>query len=210
MNKGLHVTDGDRPALYTVGHSTHSLDDLLMLLKQHGVTAVADVRSHPYSARLGHFNREEFSAALEAAGIKYVFLGKELGARRDERESYAGDRAAYERIAMLPGFREGLERLRRGARDYHVALLCAEKEPLDCHRTVLVCRELRREFDIRHILADGSLENHADTERRLVQETGVTRTLFEPDLTEEDLVQQAYDERARKIAYRSDQEEATP
>ncbi|HQU44975.1 MAG TPA: DUF488 domain-containing protein, partial [Pirellulales bacterium] len=117
------------------------------------------------------------------------------------------DRAAYERIAGLPGFTAGLERLRKGARDYRVALLCAEKEPLDCHRTVLVCRELRDEFEIRHILADGSLERHADTERRLVQQTGVTRTLFEPDLTDDDLVQQAYDERARKIAYRAAQEE---
>lgn len=202
--------ESERPALYTIGHSTHSLDELLALLKRHGVTAIADVRSHPYSARLGQFNREEFASALEAAGIKYVFLGKELGARRDERDSYSGDRAAYERIALLPGFREGLQRLRRGAREYKVALMCAEKEPLDCHRTVLVCRELRGEFDIRHILPDGNIEGHADTERRLVRETGVTRTLFEPDLTDEDLVQQAYDERARKIAYRAGQEEATP
>lgn len=200
--------EGEQPPLYTIGHSTHSLDGLLALLRQHAITAVADVRSRPYSARLGHFNREELSAALEKADIKYVFLGKELGARRDEPESYSGDQAAYDRIALLPDFRGGMQRLRRGASQYQVALLCSEKEPLDCHRTVLVCRELRRDFDIRHILADGSLEAHRETERRLVQQTGVTRTLFEPDLTDEELVQQAYDERARKIAYRAGQEEA--
>lgn len=202
--------DRDQPTLYTVGHSNHSLDDFLNLLKRHGVTAVADVRSHPYSARLSQFNRKELSTALEAASIKYVFLGKELGARRDEQESYEGDRACYQRIAQLPGFRAGLDRVRNGAREFQVALLCAEKEPLDCHRTVLVCRQLRREFDIRHILADGSLEHHRETERRLIRETGVTRTLFEPDLSDEELVQRAYDERAAKIAYRADQEQVTP
>lgn len=201
---------GERPVLYTVGHSTHSLDDFLGLLARHGITALADVRSRPYSPRQPHFNREELSPELEAAGIKYVFLGKELGARRDELESYSGDQAAYDRIAALPAFAAGLERLRKGAGDYTVALMCAEKEPLDCHRTVLVCRGLRDEFDIRHILADGSLEAHAETERRLVRETGVTRTLFEPHRTDDDLVQEAYDERARKIAYRADSEEVAP
>lgn len=196
-----------RPVLYTVGHSTHSLDDFLALLRQHGITAMADVRSHPYSARLAHFNREELSSALETAGIKYVFLGKELGARRDELESYLEERAAYDRIAALPAFAVGLERLRKGARDYTVALMCAEKEPLDCHRTVLVCRGVRDEFDIRHILADGRLEAHAETERRLMRETGVTRTLFDADLSDDDLVQRAYDERARKIAFRAAPEE---
>lgn len=200
----------DQPTLFTVGHSNHTLDNFLALLKRHDVTAVADVRSHPYSARLSQFNREELSAALEAARIKYVFLGKELGARRDEQQSYDGDRACYERIAELDSFRAGLDRLRKGAREFRVALLCAEKEPLDCHRTVLVGRHLRSEFDIRHILADGNLEHHRDTERRLVRETRVTRTLFEPDLTDEELVQRAYDERAAKIAYRADQEEVTP
>jgi uncharacterized protein (DUF488 family) len=199
----------DRPVMFTIGHSNHTLEEFIPLLKQHGVTAVADVRSHPYSRRLEQFNREQLATGLQVAGIRYVFLGRELGARRDEADSYEGQQASYERIAQLPRFQEGLRRLRQGSQEYRIALMCAEKEPLDCHRTILICRQLRGEFDIQHILADGGVEEHPQTERRLVRQMGVTRTLFEPDLTEEDLIQQAYDERGRQIAYRTE-DEGTP
>jgi uncharacterized protein (DUF488 family) len=194
----------------TIGHTTHELDAFVAMLKQHGVTAVADVRSQPYSRRLEQFNRENLAAELASAGIGYVFLGDELGARREEPECYDGDRADYRRIAELPKFRAGLDRLREGAARFRIALVCAEKEPLDCHRTVLVCRHLRDEFQIMHILADGTTEDHAQTEKRLVREMGVSRTLFEPDLTTEQLIQQAYDLRGEQIAYRASGEGVAP
>jgi uncharacterized protein (DUF488 family) len=194
----------------TIGHTTHELDAFVAMLKQHGVTAVADVRSQPYSRRLEQFNRENLAAELASAGVEYVFLGDELGARREEPECYDGDRADYRRIAELPKFRAGLDRLREGAARFRIALVCAEKEPLDCHRTVLVCRHLRYEFEILHILADGTTEDHAQTEKRLVREMGVSRTLFEPDLTTEQLIQQAYDLRGEQIAYRANSEGVAP
>ena len=197
----------DPPILLTIGHSNHTLEDFIQLLKQHRVSAVADVRSHPYSRRLDHFNREPLAAELQAAAIRYVFLGQELGARREEADSYTGNQATYERVATLPEFQQGLQRLRHGARQYRIVLMCAEKEPLDCHRTILICRQLRSEFRIQHILADGGLEEHQQTERRLVRQMGVTRTLFEPHLTEEDLIQQAYQQRGQQIAYRAENEE---
>ncbi len=199
-----------KQTLMTIGHTTHELDAFVAMLKQHGVTAVADVRSHPYSRRLEQFNRENLAAELASAGIEYVFLGGELGARREEPECYDGDRADYRRIAVLPKFRAGLDRLREGAARFRIALVCAEKEPLDCHRTVLVCRHLREEFQIVHILADGTTENHSQTEKRLVREMGVSRTLFEPDLTTEQLIQQAYDLRGEQIAYRANGEGVAP
>ncbi len=201
------MTD-DRPILFTIGHSNHSIDEFVRLLLEHQVTAVADVRSQPNSRRLEQFNRSRLDAELEIAGIRYVFLGEELGARRTETECYEGDRADYRRIATLPKFRAGLDRLRQSAAEHRVALMCAEKEPLDCHRTVLVCRELRNEFHIVHILADGTTEEHSRTEKRLVREMDVVRTLFEPHLTDEDLIQQAYDKRAEQIAYRTGEEGA--
>lgn len=200
----------DQPMLLTIGHSTHAWEDFLWLLRQHGVAAVADVRSHPYSRRLEQFNRDQIEPELKAAGIGYEFLGKELGARRDEPECYRDDRASYERIAQLPNFLRGIARLRQAAAARRVALMCAEKEPLDCHRTVLICRSVRDEFHIEHILADGTTEEHAACERRLVRLMGVGRTLFEPDLTDEELIQRAYDERAAEIAYRASQEGAPP
>ena len=192
--------------IYTIGHSTHELREFLDLLQQHGVTAVADVRSQPYG-RLEHFRRENLEAELKAVGIGYVFLGRELGARRDEPDCYVDGQAVYDRVAELPAFREGLERLERGAADHVIALMCAEREPLDCHRTVLLARQLAaRHWHVRHILADGGIEEHTETERRMVRKMGVD-PLFDGALTENELIERAYAERGREIACRAREEE---
>ncbi len=194
--------EDDGLVLFTVGHSTFDWPDFVALLKKYGVTAIADVRSQPVS-RLPQYNMEALQVALKQAGIEYVFLGRELGARRHEPECYEDDLAVYERIADLPAFHAGLERIIRGLAKYRIALMCAEKEPLDCHRTVLISRHLRNYgFPIRHILADAGLEDHTTTERRLIKLTNTERTLFEPDLTENELLNQAYEARGREIAYR--------
>ncbi len=199
----------DKRTIFTIGHSTHELPAFVQLLKRHAITAVADVRSQPRS-RLDHFCRPALEAGLKAEGLQYVFLGKELGARRDEPECYVDNRADYNRIAELPVFAAGLDRIERGSQTHIIALMCAEKDPLDCHRMVLVCRHLSRlGAIISHILADGELEPQADAERRLVKRMGVERTLFEPNVSEEELIQQAYDKRALQIAYRTTHEGAT-
>jgi uncharacterized protein (DUF488 family) len=195
----------DRPV-----SETHELPEFLALLTSHAVSAVADVRSQPTSWQ-SHFDRAQLPAALRDAGIEYVFLGQDLGARRSEPECYDDGRADYERIAGLPAFQKGLARIRNGLDKHRICLLCAEKEPLDCHRTILVCRHLREPgIQIQHILADGTLEDHAATERRLLKLTDVQPTLFEPDLTEADLIEQAYEIRGREIAFRVPAEGAAP
>ncbi len=189
-------------SLFTIGYSHHSFDDFVQLLQLHGITALADVRSHPTS-RLVQFKYAHLSSELSVHGIDYVFLGKELGARRDERAAYEDDQVQYEKVAQLPLFLQGLERLKVGISKYRLALMCAEKEPLDCHRTILICHKLRDwPIQIQHILSDGTLEEHATTEQRLVQKMEVSRTLFEPDLSDEELMQRAYQKRAGEIAYR--------
>jgi uncharacterized protein (DUF488 family) len=198
----------DRPTLFTIGHSNHSPEEFAALLSRHGITAVADVRSQPYG-RLEHFRREDLAALLKSLGVEYVFLGQQLGARRDEPECYEDGVAVYERIAGLGAFQEGLERLRHGAKKYRLAILCAEKEPLDCHRAILIARCLHASgARVLHIHADGRLEEHAEAERRLVRELGLGRTLFEPHLTQADLVERAYAQRGREIAYHEQSESA--
>jgi uncharacterized protein (DUF488 family) len=196
----------DPLTIYTIGHSTHSIEEFLVLLNRHGIAAIADVRSQPYG-RLDHFNRESLSATLKAVGIEYVFLGQQLGARRQERECYENGIAIYERIVKLPAFQEGFSRLRRGAEKYRLAIMCAEKEPLTCHRAILISRCLKDSgIQVMHILADGTLEDHARTEKRLIRELDIGRTLFEPDLTESDLIERAYAQRGREIAYHEENE----
>jgi uncharacterized protein (DUF488 family) len=156
--------------LLTIGHSNHSIEAFILLLRQHGITAVADVRSHPFSRYLPHFNKSEITASLSAVGIQYVFLGKELGARPEDLSCYdTSGKALYDRIAATPIFTSGIQRLLKGAANYKISLMCAEKDPITCHRTILVCHKLKEfNLEINHILSDGSLESHQDLEARLL------------------------------------------
>ena len=164
------------------------------------MTAVADVRSAPVSRYCPWYDREPLAAALAAEGIRYAFLGRELGARREEPECYAGGVARYDRIARSPLFRRGLERVRRGVGRYRVALLCAEKDPLVCHRMILVCRHLRGLVGpIAHIRDDGSAEPHAEAEARLLAVCGLDAA--DPSLTRPEWVERAYNMQAARIAY---------
>ncbi len=184
--------------LFTIGHSTHNFATFLELLKQHEIDVVADVRSRPYS-RLPWFSRPELEKELKANGVRFVFLGDELGARRVERMCYIGPRADYELIAKTPAFAKGIERLREGVTKFRVALMCAEKDPLDCHRTVLVCRHAKEFADIFHILSDGSLETHADAELRMMP--GYVPAEGDMFLSRIELLNQAYRRRGEEINY---------
>lgn len=160
----------------TIGHSTHPLPAFLALLRKHAVTAVADVRSAPYSRFNPHFNKTELERSLKAEGIRYVFLGRELGARSDDPYCYEKGRVQYARLARTEAFRQGIERLRRGTAEHRIACMCAEREPLECHRTLLVARALEAEgLEVAHIHADGRLESHVATMNRLIDMAGLPR-----------------------------------
>lgn len=188
--------------IYTIGHSNHSIEVFIALLQQHGMTALADVRSHPHSRYLPHFNQSALKEALLNAGIRYVFLGRELGARPEDPSCYVGGKALYEKIAATQLFSEGIERLLKGAETYKIALMCAEKDPMTCHRTILVCRHLKqREAKIAHILPDGKLESHEHLEDRLLETYGLHQlSLFDQRSLEERILE-AYTRQADKIAY---------
>lgn len=194
------MSQSDVPLLFTIGHSDHETPELIELLVRHGVSVVADVRSQPYSRHHDQFNRETLAQALEQSGIAYAFLGRELGARRNERESYQGGQARYDLISRLPAFQRGLERLRSGLATHRIALLCAEKDPITCHRMVLICRQLRSDpILIQHILDDGNLESMTQAESRLLEAARVPSThLFK---SRNQLVELAYDIQGERIAY---------
>lgn len=190
-------------SLFTIGHSNQAMADFLALLDRHGVTAVGDVRSNPYS-RWTQFGRENLAGTLKDHGLRYVFLGDQLGARRTEAECYADGRADYERVAQLPAFLEGLARLERGSAEHVIALMCAEREPLHCHRGVLIARRLvDRGWRVRHILGDGSLEEHAATEQRMIDAMGVD-PLLDAAAAHAELRRRAYTELGSSLAYRRD------
>jgi len=195
------------PVLFTIGHSTHDMGAFLELLRRHGIALLADVRSSPYSRFNAQFNREPLTAALKDRGVDYAFLGRELGARRDERQCYVGQKVKYDLVARLPIFQQGLDFLHQAAKKYRVTLLCAEKDPLTCHRTILVCRQLRTDdISIQHILEDGTIETQAAAEDRLLDMLHMpAATLFQ---TKDDLIEEAYDRQGERIAFAASSEEA--
>jgi uncharacterized protein (DUF488 family) len=190
----------DALTVFTIGHSTHSPERFVALLRGANVTAVADVRTSPYSRHYPHFNRDDLREELRLDGISYVFLGKELGGRPRERRFYCEGAADYEKMAQAPEFSKGLDRVIEGARKYRIALLCSERDPLDCHRCLLVGRILaQRGVRVNHILDDGNIVSHSEIEDALLRLSGRdTADLFAPP---SERLAAAYRERARKVAF---------
>lgn len=186
-------------AIYTVGHSAHEVARFVDLLARHGVEAVADVRSMPYSRRHPQFNRETLKESLKASGIAYVFLGKELGARSTDPDCYENGRVQFRKLAATSLFRSGIKRVLDGSEQMRIALMCAEKDPLNCHRTILVARELvALDRKINHILADGEIETHEAAMNRLCKQLNIKEDLLR---TPEELENDAYAAREAKMAY---------
>ena len=186
--------------LFTIGHSSHSLDAFIELLQRHGVTAVGDVRSHPYSRYAPQYSREPLKAALARMGIAYVFLGKELGARSEDPGCYKQGKVQYGRLARQPQFAEGIRRVTKGMEQHCIALMCAEKDPVECHRTLLVARKLHEAgLEIAHIHADGSLEDHGTLESRLLDMC----KLPEGDMFKhrDEFISEAYAIQGERVAY---------
>lgn len=187
--------------IYTIGHSNHPLERFIALLKQHGINALCDVRSDPYSRVNPQFNREGLKAALWKNGIAYVFLGKELGARSEDPSCYAHGKVQYDCLAQTALFRKGIDSLLERMQYCHLAIMCAEKDPLNCHRTILVARHLDNiGIAVEHILSDGNLETHRQTVARLLRQLKIPECddLF---CTHEAIIDDAYKTQGDRIAY---------
>jgi hypothetical protein len=213
VQRGGNVAGNQNAAtarLFTVGHSNHPPERFLALLESASITAVADVRSQPFSRRLFHVNRPELEALLREHGIVYRFLGDLLGGRPRHRKLYDGERRVdYERVRQTDFFQEGLDRLCRFLPAYRTVLLCSEEDPLVCHRGLLIAPALgERGLLAVHLRGDGRLESFQEAEDRLLDETGVGMDTF-PDLFAEPvtaeerhrLLAEAYRRRARRCAF---------
>ena len=193
----------------TIGHSAHPVASFVALLQEHDVTAVADVRSAPYSRFNPQFNRETLARSLEAERIRYVYLGDGLGGRTDDPSCYEDGRIRYDRVAATDAFKRALARVVGGAARHRIALMCAEKEPLDCHRTLLVARALDEQgVDVAHIHSDGRLEPHAAAMDRLLDLVKLPRD----DLyrTRDELIATAVARKEGRVAHVDDALNARP
>jgi uncharacterized protein (DUF488 family) len=186
--------------LLTIGHSNLPIEAFLVLLRDAGVTAVADVRSQPFSRRFPWFSEKRLRQSLDSEGIAYVPMGEALGGRPRDPALFCDGVADYEAMAAVPEFRAGIERVVEATGRQRLCLMCAEREPLDCHRCLLVAPALAaRGLDLGHILHDGTILSHQAIEQRLLaDEPG--DDLFAIDRASR--LVQAYRRRARKVAFR--------
>ncbi len=174
--------------LYTIGHSNHTSDKFINLLKQHDINALCDVRSYPSSKYCPQFNSSQLRKKLKENSIAYVFLGKELGGIPSDISCYQQGKINYNLLAKTTLFANGIQRLKNGIKSYRIALMCVEKDPLNCHRLLLICRNLPN-LTIQHIGFDGNLESQEEVELRLLKKLKLVN------------LEQAYDKQTKKVAY---------
>lgn len=211
--------------IFTIGHSNHTIETFIELLHQHQVTALADVRSSPYSRRFPQFNQSALKTALKTVNIAYVPLGDNLGARPRNRDCYINGMARYDLIAATEAFKIGLNRLIQGSEKYQISLMCAEQDPIVCHRAILICPHLKNAgLEIHHIHKNGDLESNEDLENRVLKQNNLYKlstlsadlqspvkqlSLFdlrpiqtiEKPLSRAELVEKAYQLQSEKVAY---------
>jgi uncharacterized protein (DUF488 family) len=188
------------PVLFTIGHSNHSISQFVRLLSQNAIDVVCDVRSVPYSKANPQFHREELGFSLRKHGIQYLFLGAALGARTKDPNCIVNGRVSYEEVAKSEPFTRAIAQVQAIAAARRVALMCAERDPLDCHRTILVSRCLAANgCTVQHILDNGVLEFHRDALTRLVEQLDLEPNLFD---SSEELLMTAYRRQEERIAWR--------
>ena len=191
--------------LYTVGHSTHSLEDFLVTLKRFGITAVVDVRSVPYSRYTPQFNRQILKVRLDEQDIDYHFMGKLLGGRSDDPGDYDPDgQVQYDLLSKSVKFQEALESVVRGSTEHRLALMCSEGRPEDCHRSLLLAEELRswhHAIEVVHVLPDGSSQTHEELRNWLAKRD---QALQQPDmfLSDEEEISVAVEQQIGRIAFK--------
>jgi uncharacterized protein (DUF488 family) len=187
--------------VFSIGHSNLPAARFVQLLQHAGVQTIADVRSTPASRFCPWFSRKPLEQHLARAGIAYAFYGDTLGGRPGDAHLYCDGVADYEAMAAQSAYGAGLDRLMAAAEQTRVCMMCAEREPLDCHRCLLLARSLaKRGLPVGHILHDGATEPHAATEARLLTLENETPDLFASGQGER--IAAAYRRRAHHVAFR--------
>lgn len=191
--------------LFTIGYSSYDVDSFIKVLKENKINAIADVRSSPHSKYKPEFDKDLIKSTLKRNGIFYVFLGEELGARTKDNSCYIDGRADHALISKTILFKNGLNRILKGLKQYTIALMCSEVDPIKCHRNILICRHLKKlNISIFHLMNNGEKEENCKTEMRLLKEYALDgNDMF---INNEDAINIAYDKRSLEIAYRLEKE----
>lgn len=196
--------------IYTIGHSNHSIEHFMNLLKLHKINCVVDVRSVPFSNYTTQFNADHLKEVLKDNGLYYIFMGKELGARWEDKNLYTEEGYLdFEKVRKTDVFNNAIKRIEIGvAKGYNIALMCSEKDPIDCHRAILIAPKFYYNgYDIKNILENGDIQTQEYIEKRLIDMYFPNRdqlTIFEllnEPKDERQLIAEAYKLRNKDIGY---------
>lgn len=197
--------------IYTIGHSNYTVEKLIDMLKYYNISCVVDIRGTPYSKYNVQFDKETIRYTLNKAGFIYIYMAKELAAKRINKQSYNDEGYSdFEKVINEKEFLEGIERLKNGCnKGYNIALLGAMQEPIRCHRSILVGKALRKAgFDVKHILDDYSIASQDDIEQMLLDKYFSNRNQMTIDdlignsLTREEMIEEGYKIANKEIGYR--------
>jgi uncharacterized protein (DUF488 family) len=197
--------------IYTIGHSNYTMERLIDMLEYYNINCVVDIRGTPYSKYNIQFDKEAIRYTLTNAGFVYIYMGKELAAKRIRKNSYNNEGYSnFEEVIKEEEFKRGVERLKNGCeKGYKIILLGAMQDPIRCHRSILVGRELvKNDFDVKHILDDYSIVTQDDIEEMLLNKYFSNRNqitiedLTGNSLNNEEMINEGYKLANREIGYR--------
>lgn len=188
--------------ILSIGHSTLDYEEFLKLIRRASVTAIADVRSYPFSRHFPQFDSDSLKEELRLDNVAYVPLGAELGGRPTKPELFCEGIANYEKMAEEKSFKAGIQRILTGSKKFRIALMCSEHNPLDCHRCLMVGRVLSEmDTPVKHILSNGAIVSQIQIEEQLLKEYGHGgEDMFAKGRAR---IIDAYRERSRQVAYRA-------
>jgi uncharacterized protein (DUF488 family) len=193
--------------IYTVGHSTHTLDYFLELLQHYSISCLVDVRSVAASTYNPQFNKEPLSNFLKKQGILYLHFAESFGARHTDPVLLDEEgKVDFEKVRQSADFKNGIERIEKGVeKGYEIALMCSEGEPFDCHRFSMISVALEKHgFQVKHILKDKTVKSNAQLENQLLKKYDKKipkPSIFEPDISVETQIAIAYKLRNKEIAF---------
>ena len=197
--------------IFTIGHSNYTVERLIDMLRHYHINCVVDIRGTPYSKYNIQFNKETIKETLIKEGFLYIYMAKELAAKRINKESYnSKGYSDFEKVVDEEDFKKGVERLKLGCeKGYNIALLGAMQDPLRCHRSILVGRALRKAgFNVKHILDDYSLASQENLEENILDKYFSDRgqvtieALIGNETTEQDMIEEGYRLANKEIGYR--------
>ena len=194
--------------LFTIGYGNLEIKNFIEIVKKNNIEIICDIRSQPYSSYSPAYSQEPLKKVIKENSIKYIFMGDSLGGRSEDMDCYENNRINYEILSQKKTFQDGLDRLLEGLNKYKIAIMCSEKDPEKCHRTLLVARYIKNKHsNIVHIHHNDSLEKHSEFEKRIINLNNKQQQTLLNLEDEETTLSHVYKKLSKKAAYKRNDDE---